>query len=62
MLHENDDHLLQCLTAREREIFALIRQGKSDEDIAQETPLRRDTVRTYRERIMAKLQGEGDNP
>jgi DNA-binding NarL/FixJ family response regulator len=52
----HEPQLLQRLTAREREIVGLIRQGHTTRDIAQQLFLSEFTVGTHRRNIMHKLQ------
>lgn len=49
------DTKIDRLTARERETFALIARGRSNDEIAAELHLSRLTVRTYVSRILTKL-------
>ncbi|PQZ93731.1 DNA-binding response regulator [Arthrobacter sp. MYb227] len=49
------DTRLERLTVRERETFALIARGRSNDEIAAELHLSRMTVRTYVSRILTKL-------
>lgn len=49
------DARLDRLTVRERETFALIARGRSNDEIAAELHLSRMTVRTYVSRILTKL-------
>lgn len=49
------DGRLERLTARERETFALIARGRSNDEIAIDLHLSRMTVRTYVSRILTKL-------
>jgi len=46
---------LDQLTAREREVFALIAQGLSDREIATQLVVEESTVRTHVKRILSKL-------
>ena len=46
----------RLLTKREREVFALLAQGQSGEEIASELSLWAETVRTHVRNAMAKLQ------
>lgn len=50
-----DDARLAVLTARERETFALIARGRSNDEIAADLHLSPTTVRTYVSRILGKL-------
>jgi DNA-binding NarL/FixJ family response regulator len=51
-----EDHRLGHLTARERETLALIGQGRSNAEIADDLFVTVTTVRTYVSRILTKLQ------
>ena len=46
---------LAMLTAREREVFALVVQGKHNKDVARELGISPRTVEVHKARIMAKL-------
>lgn len=52
---QNLKEIFGGLTAREREAAALIAQGKSNREIAQEMAVRVKTVETYVTRILNKL-------
>ncbi len=51
---ENDNRLLR-LSAREREVLQLIVEGRSNTEIAQRLTITPGSVKTYRKRIMQKL-------
>jgi DNA-binding NarL/FixJ family response regulator len=52
---EVDDAPLQALTAREREVLALVGRGLSNEEIGRELFLSPATARTYVSRLLTKL-------
>jgi DNA-binding NarL/FixJ family response regulator len=58
---EHEAERLAALSAREREVLALVVQGRTSKEIAQTVGVKPSTVDTYRSRIMAKL-GIGDLP
>jgi DNA-binding NarL/FixJ family response regulator len=51
----SDDHPLERLTRREREIFDLLIRGMSNDEVAERLYIARRTVETHRQRIMKKL-------
>lgn len=51
----SDDHPLERLTRREREIFDLLIRGMSNDEVAGQLYIARRTVETHRQRIMKKL-------
>ncbi|MGB8645662.1 MAG: response regulator transcription factor [Anaerolineae bacterium] len=53
---QEDEQLLESLTAREREILALIAQGMNNREIAETLSVTVSTVKTHIEHILAKLQ------
>lgn len=54
-LVRSDDHPLERLTRREREIFNLLIRGMSNDEVADRLYIARRTVETHRQRIMKKL-------
>ena len=52
---ENDDDDYQTLSAREKQVFALLADGGKEQYIADELLIGLSTVQTYRKRIMRKL-------
>jgi DNA-binding NarL/FixJ family response regulator len=55
-LQPGSDHSLDTLTAREREVLALIGQGKSNAEIAAELFVSEGTVKTHINHLFTKLQ------
>ncbi|MGE5138412.1 MAG: LuxR C-terminal-related transcriptional regulator, partial [Rudaea sp.] len=53
---QEDEQLVEPLTAREREILALIAQGMNNREIAEALSVTVSTVKTHIEHILAKLQ------
>jgi DNA-binding NarL/FixJ family response regulator len=51
-----DTSLLQTLTARELEVFDLVRRGKSNKIIAYELGMQESTVKVHTRKIMTKLK------
>ena len=51
----DDDDDYQTLSAREKQVFALLADGGKEQDIADELLIGLSTVQTYRKRIMRKL-------
>ena len=58
-LVSSDDWPLERLTTREREVFALMVEGCSNDDIATKLFIARRTVETHRHHVMHKLQARG---
>jgi len=53
---QEEEQLVEPLTAREREILALIAQGMNNREIAEALSVTVSTVKTHIEHILAKLQ------
>ncbi len=53
---QEEEQLVEPLTAREREILALIAQGMNNREIAETLSVTVSTVKTHIEHILAKLQ------
>ena len=51
-----DPSVLQTLTAREAEVFELVRRGKSNKIIACELGMQESTVKVHTRKIMTKLK------
>ncbi len=50
-----DDHVLECLTDRERMIVALMARGRTNREIADELCLAEKTIRNYASNVLSKL-------
>lgn len=55
-LGEAEHRLLESLTTRQREVIALVRQGKPNKIIAHELGMRESTVKVHIRNIMSKLR------
>jgi DNA-binding NarL/FixJ family response regulator len=53
---QEDEQMVEALTAREREILALIAQGMNNREIGEALSVTVSTVKTHIEHILAKLQ------
>jgi NarL family two-component system response regulator LiaR len=58
MMQKNHHELHDDLTAREREVLALISQGRSNQEIADELFITLKTVKTHVSNILSKLEVE----